>query len=212
MRIEGFYSGGPSFAAAMLAGGAGRRMGYIDKQCIEFEGQPLGLRVVSLLSGHFRDVLVVTGKPDLYAKTSARTVADIVPGYGPLSGLHAALSSMDADWLYLAACDMPCFSSDWAARLESFAVEHRYDAIVAAFGPHIEPFHAMYSRRCLNVLDKMLRGSGASSFRDYLSLIPHFVVPESDVRVFSGDWSLFYNINHPEDLDPPKGPVGKIPS
>ncbi|MFZ2781033.1 MAG: molybdenum cofactor guanylyltransferase [Rectinemataceae bacterium] len=209
----------PRIAAAMLAGGEGRRMGGADKQRIELDGTPLGLRIVSLLSGHFSELIVVTGNAGLYAHTEVHTVTDIIPGFGPLSGLHAALSSTGADWIYLAACDMPHFSPSWAAYLASLALRTPPEgpescaAIVTAFGPHIEPFHALYSRACLGVLEMLLttrseeRSEAAGntfarrpSFRDFLAHVPHRVVPEREARRFSPDWRLFLNINRPEDL------------
>lgn len=91
----------------------------MDKQEWLYRGEPLGRIVAknllcSRLAARGRaGVLVVGGAGELYGDLPLRCVADRFPGRGPLGGLHAALSSSCADWVYLVACDMPFFMDDW---------------------------------------------------------------------------------------------------
>lgn len=204
-------------SAAILAGGRGKRMGGVDKQAIPIDGVPLGARLAARLSQRFGDVLAVTQNPGVYEGSAARVVGDLLPGFGPLSGLHAALLSCEHEWLYLAACDMPCFSDDWADRLEELASASNpgdtAQAFLAGFGNHIEPFQALYSKKCAGRLSAFLgsasldHGWKRPSIRDFLDGIPHRVIPEAEVRAISPDWSLFFNINRPVDLEAYRGGV-----
>jgi len=130
--------------AAMLAGGEGRRLGGLPKEGILLEGEALGLRLAKALRRSFRDIIVITKNERLYEGTGALVSPDLRPGFGPLSGLHAALSQArdlhdrratkaladregppdDAKpWIWLAACDMPRFDPRLVDILASELVE-----------------------------------------------------------------------------------------
>ena len=130
---------------------------------------------------------------------------DRMPGFGPLSGLHAALSCAATEWVYLMACDMPYFSADWFGYLLSGAGEGGTFATVAQSGRHIEPFHGLYSRELIPSLEAIFALEGGSarqfSFARLIGEAPHILVPEDVVRRFSPDWKLFYSVNSPRDLD-----------
>ena len=42
-----------------------------------------------------------------------RPVRDSIPGYGPLSGIHAAVKESKSEYVYLLACDMPHIDPDY---------------------------------------------------------------------------------------------------
>ena len=242
-------------SAAVLAGGQARRMGGVDKRSLRLglrvgdhhhadggdgadgaEGddgadEALGQRIADRLHAHFGEVIEVSargeGDNSPHASRGARVAQDLVPGFGPLSGLHAALRACRTEWLYLVACDMPHFSADWADFLVELAVRAGGGSVsgaaakakalpmayLAGFRHHIEPFHALYSVRCIQPLERFFaaeeggrhRGEGARgrrpSIRDFLSGVSHWVIPEQEVRAFSPDWDLFYNLNSPDDLE-----------
>jgi len=198
--------------AALLAGGMGRRMGGRDKQSLLFEGEALGRRAARLLLGRFGELVVVTRDDSPYAGLPCRCVRDIVPGKGPLSGIHAALEASSFEWVYIMACDMPNFSPAYADYLElrvSRAIDEADrggaapQACLTRLGPHLEPFHALYSRALAKPAGTLVSGSAAGrepSVRDLLADRPRLLVEEAEARRFTPDWSLFRNINEPGDL------------
>jgi len=152
----------------------------MDKQLIEGpDGKPLGPFLAGELSALFPEVLVATRRPELYP--GSRAIADIIPGFGILSGLHAALNASRSPWLYLAACDMPLVSAEWIGFLadkirmaEAAAKAKPHSgaeasseiaglapfACLARYESHFEPFHAFYSRSLIPALEKLFRDSG----------------------------------------------------
>jgi molybdopterin-guanine dinucleotide biosynthesis protein A len=193
-------------AAAVLAGGRGLRMGGADKQSLLLGGEILGRRALRLLGQAFDELIVVTSRPDLYAGTGAACVADIVPGRGPASGIHAALSASRLEWVYVMGCDMPAFSAAWAGRLVREAAGARASgenaplAVYALFGNHMEPLHALYSKRLAPAFEHAFAAMREPSIKSILEGLPRVEIPEAEARAYSPDWGLFANINTPEDL------------
>ncbi len=197
-------TGGNRFGtAAILAGGRSERMLGLDKQTISLDGERLVERQIRSLSAHFDELIVVTWHPELYRTPGLKLVADSLPGFGPLSGLHAALYASTSDWVFLTACDMPGFDLEYmhAFRQRILEAQPREPvACVAAFKAHIEPFHAFYSRSLLPSIETLCANSESPSIGILLSEQFHLRVPESFTRCYTPDWSLFRNINTPEEL------------
>lgn len=82
-------------AALVLAGGAGRRMGSVDKPLLELGGRPIIAHILATLGQEIADIAIsANGDPARYG-AFARPVIDDGPflGQGPLAGLLAGL-----DW------------------------------------------------------------------------------------------------------------------
>ncbi|HUX41090.1 MAG TPA: molybdenum cofactor guanylyltransferase [Rectinemataceae bacterium] len=175
-RDDGDATGMPRIAA-ILAGGRGSRLGGVSKESIPVDGEALGPRLARILSGHFENIIVVTNNPEMYAGTRARTTADLIPGYGPLSGLHAALSLAreggKGELVWLAACDMPAFdlrlvellAEGYAAALEKARREGSPGplACLARFGRHFEPFQAIYSTHLVGELESLFEAAATAA-------------------------------------------------
>lgn len=239
-KAERFATAARFTSAAILAGGEGRRLGTMAKEGIEGPEGPIGPTLARRLGRVFEELFVLTKRPELYVKLASqqagregtedekprlRTLDDLHPGFGPLSGLHAALVSSSSEWIYLAACDMPAFSPEFAIFLrdrieaaEDF-VQARANgtnkgatngerplAALARFGSHFEPFHAYYHRGLIPHLETLFsrastEGEHRPSFKELFEDLPVLFISEDEVRRFSPDWSLFFNINTPEELE-----------
>ena len=200
--------------AVILSGGSGSRMGGVDKGLLAIAGKGLAERLFDALSPHFGEVLVSTNRPEAYGRLEAACVRDRFPGRGPLAGIHAALKATASDWVFVIACDMPAFSPGYAVRMREAidAAERRGErplACVTRSGPHVEPFHAFYSRGLLEPLGRVLAasadgaggGTGGLSIAGFLSRHEILRVPKAEARAFTPDWGLFSNLNTPEDLE-----------
>ena len=75
----------------VLAGGRSSRM-QINKAFAEVSGLKLIDNVLGKVSQVFDEVLLVTNDPEnfyYYSNESVRIISDLIPGKGPLSGIHA---------------------------------------------------------------------------------------------------------------------------
>ncbi len=197
---------GNSISIAILAGGLSSRFGAADKQELPFLGIMLGRRVAeqALAAGHPVTVIGRNRKP--YEGLPIAFGADLIPGYGPLSGLHAALSLCGTDYVYLLACDMPGFSNPWFDHLRCMADSGiGPDAILALVNRKPEPFHALYSRRLASVLEARFSESAASgmrlSFARALEGRACRYVPESLSSGLTDAGRIFRGINTPLEAE-----------
>ncbi|CAM3787498.1 molybdenum cofactor guanylyltransferase [Parendozoicomonas haliclonae] len=85
----------------VLAGGRSSRMGQ-DKAHLSWHGQPLFLHMAAVLkeAGAARTMINRIGD-------GGDWVRDVIPGRGPLSGIHAALAESKAQALVIVPVDMP---------------------------------------------------------------------------------------------------------
>jgi len=187
-----------SWAAAVLAGGASRRMGGRDKASIEVEGEKLLDRQVRILREAGAQRVFIVGRPrhPPFLPPSCRFIPDDPRTSGPLAGLLAALAAAPEPLVAVSAVDLPALTPDWWRRLAS-----RTDAAhgaVARNQDHYEPLAAIYPRCCLPAV----HAYAAAGRRDLQGLVR--VLAASDhLRVFdvpAGEASLLTNWNRPEDL------------
>ena len=187
---------GPS--AAILAGGRATRFGGRDKSALLVNGRPILDYQIDALAPLTDDLLIVGGEagPHRNRRPEVRVVQDIVPGCGPLGGLHAALTSARGDVLLLIACDMPYLSSAFLAYLLSLAAEA--DVVVPRSERGYHPLCAVYTRACLEPVSRRL-ADRRLKMRELLDSLRTRVVPAEETRRFGDPDRLFANVNTPAD-------------
>jgi molybdopterin-guanine dinucleotide biosynthesis protein A len=128
-------------SAYILAGGQSRRFGS-DKARAIVHGQSMIARVAELVRPIVPTISVVAATVDAYADLDLRTIADRIPGRGPLSGLHAALLDSPVDWLLLLPCDAVGLRPAWlrvllqsrGAEIDAVAFKDAYwEPLIAAY-------------------------------------------------------------------------------
>ncbi len=189
------------FAAAVLAGGQGKRLG-MDKARLQVDGCMLLDRIILFLRDIFPLVLLVVHGGDSPPATAGnghvKVVEDLIPRKGPLVGIYTALRHSPAPYVFVMACDMPYPSSRLIRRM--LAEARGVDAVVPRRGEYIEPLFAVYRR---DIRDR------ARARIEEGRLKIHELIQELDVRYLEEDVIAacdptsrsFFNINTPEDLE-----------
>lgn len=140
--------------AVILAGGRSSRMGT-DKALLSFEGESFLMRIISELK-NFDEIILSTSDDRQYDDCRLPVVKDIFPRCGPLSGLHAALSSCKSDALFCIPCDLPLFKLSLAEYICSMA-DDNYDAIVPiSKDGHMHPLCAVYKKSAAEIFEKQI--------------------------------------------------------
>ena len=186
-------------SVAILAGGRATRFGGRDKGTLLVDGRTIRDRQVAELSSLTDDILIVTSvarRLQPSETTAPRWVADIVPGCGPLGGLHAALTEARGDAVFLVACDMPYITAPFVAYLLSLACDA--DIVVPQTERGYHPLCAVYTRACLapvaaRLADRRLR------MRELVDEMTTRVVTAEDIDRFGDRHLLLANVNTPAE-------------
>jgi molybdopterin-guanine dinucleotide biosynthesis protein A len=182
---------------AVLAGGESRRMGR-DKAFLEVGGQRIIDRTLAVLGRLFTKLLIVTNSPADYAYLGVRMVCDLLPGRGALGGLYTALFFCTTPRAFVVACDMPLLKAEVIGHL--VAQPGKWDVVVPQMGDHVEPLHAVYSRKCLPHIEDLLE-RGGRKVTDFYPRVRVRRVPEEEIRTLD-PWLLsFRNVNTPQEVE-----------
>jgi molybdopterin-guanine dinucleotide biosynthesis protein A len=183
----------PGFAAAVLAGGASRRLGT-DKALAEVAGMPLAALVRrAVVTAGAAPVVAVGGDRDGLEALGFRWIADRWPGAGPLGGTLTALDALEAEVVAVCACDLPWIRSDVVRALATTAAATGAVALPVV-GGHRQPLLAAYPRAARTGL-RAAFDAGERSMRAGLDAVEVVEVPVAAV-----DAAGFDDVDTPEDL------------
>jgi molybdenum cofactor guanylyltransferase len=186
-------------SAAILAGGRATRFGGRDKGALVVEGRSIVERQLAELSTIVDDIMLVgarAGGAQAFQASGCRAIADIVPGCGPLGGLHAALTAMRGDRLFVVACDMPYVDAAFADYLLSLAGDAAVVVPQTDRGYH--PLCAVYTRACLEPIAARL-AERRLALRDLFTDVPTRVVMPAEISRFGAPSRLLANVNTPDE-------------
>jgi len=187
---------------AILAGGRATRFDGRDKGALVVDGRTILDRLIDELSSLSTDVMIVGGDEARQARRLAqapqapRRISDIVPGSGPLGGLHAALSEARGDAVFVVACDMPYVTAAFADYLLSLAGCAQIVVPRTERGYH--PLCAVYSRACLGAVAARL-AERRLALRDLMDDVTVREVTDSEIVRFGASSRLLANVNTPAD-------------
>ena len=193
----------------VLAGGKSSRLKR-NKALENVGGRTLLRRAVDALSQVSDEILVVTAKGQFAERIPphplVRMIEDIQPERGPAAGLYAGLLVSRSDHAWAVSCDLPFLNPGLLRHLMTLAPG--YDAVIPMTeddspkdmkGPKIpQPLHAIYSKRCIPALEKLLQGTGA--LRDLSKSVNSLFVEETEMEAVDPGLRSFFNVNSEEDL------------
>ena len=181
-------------SAAILVGGKATRFDGRDKSALVVGGRSIFERQVTELEHVVEDIMVVGRAPRAAARPGIRSVEDIVPGCGPIGGLHAALTAARGDPVFVVACDMPYVTAALVDYLFSLAGEHAIVVPETDRGYH--PLCAVYARACLEPVAVRI-AERRLALRALIDDVPARVVPAAEIARFGAPSRLLANVNTP---------------
>jgi molybdopterin-guanine dinucleotide biosynthesis protein A len=170
-----------------------------DKRFLRLDGIALIDRCLKVLETLFPEVMVVLAEPiPQWTAGRHRVAYDEIENCGSLGGLYTGLMRASTPRVFAVACDMPFLNADLIRHL--CHLDSDADIICARLTTGLEPMHAVYSKRCVPLLEKMAR-SGHLKIRD---LFDHpglrlTAVGEPDLVRLDPDLGSFRNINTPAE-------------
>jgi molybdopterin-guanine dinucleotide biosynthesis protein A len=166
------------FSAAILDGGRASRFGGRDKSTLLVDGRTIRDRQVAELSRVTTDILIVS--------------RDIVPGCGPLGGLHTALTDARGDAVFVVACDMPFIEAPLVEYL--LGLTREAEAVVPRTERGYHPLCAAYTRSCLPAVARRL-AQHQLKMADLFADVRTRVVTSEEIDRFGDRNRLLANVN-----------------
>ena len=188
----------------MLAGGRSRRFGR-DKLAEEYRGKPLLQHPVSRLLDVCDRVVVVlapdASEPPMPVGASVEFARDAIEDEGPLCGLSAGLEVADADWIVLAAGDMPDLQPAVLLEMLRAALETGVVAVSLADHGDERPLPCVLrSAPAARAVDALLQ-AGRRSLRDLLAAVSAVVIDEPTWTALDPERRTLFDVDEPADLE-----------
>jgi molybdopterin-guanine dinucleotide biosynthesis protein A len=183
-------------AAAIIAGGRGRRLGGLDKSRLVIGGRRIIERQLAVLGQVAPRVLVVTDDHHRFRTSGLQVCDDLLPGTGPLGGLHTALTRSPGRRTLVVAGDLPFLSG---AFLRHLAVRAPHaDAVVPRNAAGLQPLCAVYDRSCLDAIEARIT-RGKPRLVELAGALRMTEMGPDEVAAFDPDGMLLFNVNTPAD-------------
>jgi len=183
--------------AAILVGGQSRRLGG-PKALVPIapDGTTVIEAVIQALGTVASEIVLAGADAQVYAGLDLPVVPDILPGRGPLAGIHAALAATGTQHLLVVACDMPFLSVPLLRSMASYPRD--YDLLVPIIGQP-QPLHAIYARSCLPLIETRLQ-AGLYQVTGWFGEANVRTIAQSIVEQYDPSLRSSFNVNTPEDL------------
>ena len=186
-----------SVTPIVLAGGAGTRLGGVNKALLEIGGRRVVDRLLEALRPLGAEIVIVNNDGSLAGIPGTRLVPDAEPGAGALMGLYSGLRAVRTPLAIATACDMPFVST--ALFRAMLALAGDVDAVVPVLNDQAEPLHAVYRRACLPAVELAL-AEGRRRVNSFFAGVRVRYVGEAELREWDPELRSFLNVNRPDDL------------
>ena len=182
-------------AGIVLAGGKSLRYGS-NKALAKKDGVPLIELIINRMKNIFQELVIITNTPEFYAYLEYPMYEDIIKDLGPLGGIYTALSRIDNGTGFFVGCDMPFLNQE----LIRYMCENRgtNDVVVPRISRHIETLHAIYSKKCLLPIKRLIDSQQYQVIR-FFSEVNVLYIEDKEVKLFDPELKSFININRPQD-------------
>mgnify|MGYP006282403867 FL=1 len=183
------------FSVTILSGGTNSRFNGRIKSLVPFHNKPILEHQTEVLKSLFSEIMLITNDPYQFSDYRDLLIyTDIIPGKGPLSGIHTALKKSNRDSIFVIAGDMPFINIQTISEQIEIAEKHKCDAVIPKIGQYIEPLHGIYHKSGIAMLETILQTENNPSVRQFLNQINTY------------HWEVknphpFININTPEELN-----------
>lgn len=188
--------------AAILVGGKGKRIGE-EKATLRVCGKTFLERIVETLKG-FEIIVVCRDSEQIKAYKNAFNlncpfIKDTIKNFGPLAGIHAALSYFK-DYTLIIAVDLPLIKREIAITIYQECLKMQADALIPTKGDNFEPLLACYSYNAVKEIEKSFKMQERKILIPINRLKKVIFYDIENLRKIDKNLISFFNVNTKEDL------------
>jgi molybdopterin-guanine dinucleotide biosynthesis protein A len=178
--------------AAVLAGGASRRMGR-PKAALPWGAGNLLEFQTGRLATLFREVFVVVKEKPDYPTGPATLILDHSPDFAPIHGLYRALEEAE-DRILILAVDLPGLNHDVIRAIAEHGMRTPAPALIPEADGRLQPLAAVW-RRSVARFAKHRIEKGMLSLGALADEVAAEILPEKAWRTFDPSRAAFANMN-----------------
>ncbi len=190
-------------SSIILAGGKSKRFGK-NKAFLKIRGRILIDQIVEKMGRLSNEIIIVTNilkkfdyLPKKFDYLNVKLIKDIIPYKGSLGGIYSGLLFAENNSIFVVACDMPFLNIPLLKYIISFFQD--YDVVIPKINNFFEPLHAIYSKKCLNPIKKLIDENNLKII-DFFPEVNVKFVGKKEIEKFDPDLLSLFNINTLEDL------------
>jgi molybdenum cofactor guanylyltransferase len=182
--------------AAVLAGGASRRMGR-PKAALPYGATTLLEFQTTRLAALFDEVLVVAKERPAFPAGPARVVTDASPEHAAIHGLVRALAEA-RDRIFVLAVDLPAVPPALFAAIAERALSSEAAAVLPRAGGRLQPLAGVWRRAAAEEAERRI-SRGELSLHGLAEAIGAEIFEEADWSDIDPSGTAFANLNTLED-------------
>jgi len=168
-----------------------------DKAFLSLGSRTMIEELISRLEKKFSNLMIIANDREKYARFGIEVAEDIIPDKGPLGGIYTGLVKSESVYNFVFSCDAPFVNPDLIDYMITKAKD--FDAIVPKWQDRFEPLHAIYSKNCMEAIERQL-GKNELKVTNFLQYVKVRVINEKEISRFVSSHPLFANINTPQDF------------
>ena len=178
--------------AAVLAGGASRRMGR-EKGALPYGASTLAGFQTERLAAVFEEVWLVAKQQPDYAFGPARVLLDDTPDLAAIHGLRRALREAE-DRVFVLAVDLPALSDALLRAIGERGLATGATALLPRAGGRLQPLAAVWRKVALPELDRRL-AQGKLSLHGLAEAVDAEILAEREWKTIDPSGNSFLNVN-----------------
>jgi molybdopterin-guanine dinucleotide biosynthesis protein A len=178
--------------AAVLAGGASRRMGR-PKAALPWGAGNLTEFQTGRLATLFSEVLLVVKETPDFPIGPARVVLDPSPDFAAIHGLIRALEEVN-DRVFVLAVDLPGLTHDVVREIATRGLKTPAPALIPESGGRLQPLAAVWRKSAARFARNRI-ARGVLSLTSLADEVAAEILPESEWRKLDPSGNSFANLN-----------------
>ena len=194
----------------ILAGGKSTRMGK-NKSLLKIGEHTIIERVVNLMKGLFKEVIIITNQEDEYEFLGLPMFEDIYNDIGPLAGIHSALLNTATERNFIISCDIPLMTADVIKYLIKYPTKK--PITIARADNFIQQLIGVYAKNLVPTIENIIERSSAlkdernpEQNKRGCSVLELVKSVDSEIIDIEKEYPLyvpgtFYNMNRPEEYN-----------
>lgn len=181
----------------ILSGGKNIRMGS-NKAFLKVGGERLIDRTTGIFKQIFDEIILVTNSPLDYLDHDGIIATDIIKDKGALGGIYTGIFFASSEHVFISACDMPFLNISFIKHMAECA--HGYDIVVPRSVDGLQPLHAVYSKKCLPLMKKLI-DRNQLKITGFFRGLKTLEITEDVIKSFDPEGRMFINVNTRGDFE-----------